>query len=315
MARPFDVLVVGELNVDLILDRMATLPEMGQEILARQMTLTLGSSSAIFASNLRCLGPSVAFLGKVGADLFGHFVGERLRIGRVDTSHVLVDEERSTGATVVLNRGEDRAMVTYPGAMEDLTLEDLTPERLASARHLHFSSVFLQPGLRRSAAALFRRAKEAGMTTSFDPQWDPAGTWDLDLGEILPHVDVFLPNEAEILRLTGKSDVSSALAALGQRARVVAVKQGSRGATVAASGEIVSRPAFLNRQVVDAIGAGDSFDAGFVSRFIQGDSLLRCLSFGNLMGAVSTTAAGGTGAFASLAGVMSIARERFPHAE
>jgi sugar/nucleoside kinase (ribokinase family) len=309
------VLVVGELNVDIILDRMVSLPEMGQEILAREMTLTLGSSSAIFAHNLRCLGPSVAFLGKVGDDLFGRFVVERLRIGRVDTSHVLWSPERSTGATVVLNRGEDRAMVTYPGAMEDLTLEDVTPERLASARHLHFSSVFLQPGLRRRTAALFRLAKEAGMTTSFDPQWDPAGSWDLDLGEILPHVDVFLPNEAELLRLTGQGDIPSALAVLAPIARVVAVKQGSRGATLAARGEIVSCPAFLNRRVVDAIGAGDSFDAGFVSRFIQGNSLKSCLSFGNLIGAVSTTAAGGTSAFASLASAMSIARERFHHAE
>jgi sugar/nucleoside kinase (ribokinase family) len=96
---------------------------------------------------------------------------------------------------------------------------------------------------------------------------------------------------------------------------VVAVKQGSRGATVSERGEIVSRPAFLNRRVVDAVGAGDSFDAGFVSRFIQGDPLPSCLSFGNLVGAISTTAAGGTGAFASLAGVMSIARECFSHAE
>jgi sugar/nucleoside kinase (ribokinase family) len=315
MGRRFEVLVVGELNVDIILDRMVTLPELGQEILAREMTLALGSSSAIFAHNLRCLGPSVAFLGKVGDDLFGRFVVERLRIGRVDTSHVLVAPERSTGATVVLNRGEDRAMVTYPGAMEDLTLEDLTPEHLASARHLHFSSVFLQSGFRRRTAALFRLAKGAGMTTSFDPQWDPAGSWDLDLGEILPHVDVFLPNEAELLRLTGKGDVPSALATLAPIARVVAVKQGSQGATVSERGEIVSRPAFLNRRVVDAVGAGDSFDAGFVSRFIQGDSLPSCLSFGNLVGAISTTAAGGTGAFASLAGVMSIARERFSHAE
>jgi sugar/nucleoside kinase (ribokinase family) len=93
----------------------------------------------------------------------------------------------------------------------------------------------------------------------------------------------------------------------------VVVKQGNRGATIQHGDQILSRPAFLNTRVVDAIGAGDSFDAGFVSRFIQGDPLPSCLSFGNLMGAVSTTAAGGTGAFGSLAGAMSIARERFHH--
>jgi sugar/nucleoside kinase (ribokinase family) len=314
MKRRFDVLVVGELNVDLILDGLSRWPAIGEETLAAGMTLALGSSSAIFARNLCCLGARVAFLGKVGSDRFGSFAVECLRSGGVDTSSVLVTKEHATGATVVLNQGEDRAMVTYPGAMEHLTLDDVTDAHLGSARHLHFASVFLQPGLRSSTAALFRRARKAGMTTSFNPQWDPGGAWDLDLASILPDVDVFLPNEQEILSLTRKGDIPSALATLRPFARAVVVKQGNRGATLQAGGHIVSRPALLNTRVVDAIGAGDSFDAGFVSRFLEGDPLEGCLAAGNLMGAVSTTAAGGTGAFTSLSGVMAIARERFQHA-
>jgi sugar/nucleoside kinase (ribokinase family) len=314
MKRRFDVLVVGELNVDLILDGLAAAPEVGKETLARSMTLTLGSSSAIFASNLRCLGPEVAFLGKVGEDLFGAFVVEGLRQKRVDTSLLLTAPWLATGATVALNHGEDRAMVTFPGVMEHLTLEDVTMEILASARHLHFASVFLQPGLAPHVAALFRRAREAGMTTSFNPQWDPAEAWDLDLPSILPCVDVFLPNEAELLCLTRKSDVPSALAALRPFARTVAVKQGHRGAIAQAGDRVVSLPAYLNTRVVDAIGAGDSFDAGFVYRFLAGDTLEGCLSSGNLMGAISTTARGGTGAFTDRDSVMAIARARFHHA-
>ncbi len=313
MQRPFDVLVVGELNVDLILDGLSRWPTVGEETLARGMTLALGSSSAIFASNLACLGARVAFLGRVGSDRFGSFVVERLRAGGVDTSLVQVTDEHATGATVVLNQGEDRAMVTYPGAMEHLTLGD-AEAHLGSARHLHFASVFLQPGLRASTAALFRRARAAGMTTSFNPQWDSAGAWDLDFASILPDVDLFLPNEQEILRLTRERDVPSALAALRPFARAVVVKQGNRGATLQAGGRVVSRPALVNARVVDAIGAGDSFDAGFVARFLEGEPLEGCLAAGNLMGAVSTTAAGGTGAFTSLASVMAIARERFHHA-
>lgn len=313
MRRPFDVLVVGELNVDLILDGMGSLPEMGKEILARSMTLALGSSSAIFASNLRCLGPRVTFLGKVGDDLFGSFVLERLRARRVDTSLVLTVPGLSTGATVALNHGEERAMITAAGAMEHLGIEDVTPEHLASARHLHFASAFLQPKITPHVATLFRRAKEAGMTTSFDPQWDPAEAWDLDLADILPGVDVFLPNEAELLHLTRRPDVPSALAALRPFAHVVAVKQGRRGATAQAGAETVASPAFLNTRVVDAIGAGDSFGAGFIARFLAGERLEGCLEFGNLMGAVCTTAAGGTGAFTNLADVMALARERFHH--
>lgn len=311
MTPPYDVLVVGELNVDLILNGLHRMPEVGKEILADAMTLTLGSSSAIFASNLSSIGAKVAFLGKVGHDLFGDLAVNCLRAKQVQVEMILRTSEHATGATIILNRGEDRAMVTYMGAMEHLTLPDITVDRLRTSRHLHFASVFLQPGLRSEVGNLFRLAKECGLTTSFDPQWDPAEAWDLDLPDILPHVDVFLPNEQEILRLTGKADVHSALASLKPFARTVVVKQGNQGALAMAEGQITFCSPFLNEDVVDAIGAGDSFDAGFVACFLDGKDPSECLRFGNLMGAVSTTAAGGTGAFSDHASVMTIARERF----
>lgn len=314
MASPCDVLVVGELNVDLILDGLPSLPVVGKEILADRMTLTLGSSSAIFASNLACLGPKVAFLGKVGRDVFGDLVLQSLEARGVDASGILRTPDSATGATIVLNRGEDRAMATYMGAMERLALEDVTPGALGRARHMHFASVFLQPGLQARVAELFLHAKACGLTTSFDPQWDPAERWDLDLPAILPNVDVFLPNETEILHLTGRDSVAGALDALAPFARTVVVKRGNRGSLGQNGKATVEMPPFLNTRVVDAIGAGDSFDAGFVSRFILGAPLEECLRFGNLMGAVSTTAAGGTGAFRSLADVRAVAKERFGHA-
>jgi sugar/nucleoside kinase (ribokinase family) len=285
----------------------------GKEILARAMTLTLGSSSAIFASNLASLGTRVGFLGLLGEDSFGDLTLASLQSKGVDTTAVLRMREHTTGATLVLNQGEDRAMVTYPGAMEHLTLAEITEARLRRARHLHFASAFLQPGLRPDLAALFRRAKACGLTTSFDPQWDPAEGWDLDLPAILPHVDVFLPNEQEAMNLTGQGDALQALEALRPFSNTVVVKRGNRGAMACSGRTLVSRPAFLNEEVVDAIGAGDSFDAGFVHRFIQGEGLEACLVFGNLMGAVSTTAAGGTGAFKDLATTLAIAKERFGH--
>jgi sugar/nucleoside kinase (ribokinase family) len=249
----------------------------------------------------------------VGADSFGALATESLVARGVDTGFLLETPGHATGATIVLNHFEDRAMVTYMGAMAQLTLADCTPERLGSARHLHFASVFLQPGLRPDVQLLFRRAKELGLTTSFDPQWDPAEGWDLDLRGLLPYVDVFLPNETELLHLTGERTVAAGLAALQPFANIVAVKLGAEGSVGQRGTEQVRAQPFPNRNVVDAIGAGDSFDAGFISRFIRGEALEACLLYGNLMGAVSTTAPGGTGAFSSLQDVLDIARERFRH--
>ncbi|MEJ0033447.1 MAG: carbohydrate kinase family protein [Bacteroidota bacterium] len=114
LTKSFDALVVGELNVDLILNNIEKPAAIGKEVLANAMTLTLGSSSAIFASNLRTLGSSVTFSGKIGRDDFGQHVINALKKKGVDTCNIIISGESSTGATIVLNYGEDRAMVTHP---------------------------------------------------------------------------------------------------------------------------------------------------------------------------------------------------------
>ena len=178
--KQFDVITVGELNVDLILNKIQGFPEVGKEILAKNMTLTLGSSSAIFASNLSSLGTKVSFIGKVGDDMFGEVVTTELSAKGVDSSLLLTDTELNTGVTVVLNYQEDRANVTYPGAMESLTLDDITEDKLKLGRHMHFASLFLQDGISPDVIGLFKRAKEAGLTTSLDTQWDPSEQWSFD---------------------------------------------------------------------------------------------------------------------------------------
>lgn len=195
MEKKFDVLVVGELNIDLILDGIQSFPEVGKEKLAEKMTLALGSSSAIFASNIASLGARVAFLGKVGKDKFGEMVLEELSKRKLDISMIVSDPNLATGITVVLNVEEDRANITYPGAMDHLTPDDIPDEALICSSHLHFSSCFLQAGMRKSVGRLFQRAKQYGLTTSFDMQWDPFEQWDLDMPGTLPYVDIFLPNE------------------------------------------------------------------------------------------------------------------------
>lgn len=309
--KKFDVLVVGELNVDLILNQLDRFPEVGREIIAHQMLLTLGSSSAIFASNLSVLGSRVAFCGRVGRDNFGDKIIHDLAAKNVDTSPIIRSDTSDTGITVALNVGEDRAMVTYPGAMNELRPEDVTDDLLLQAAHLHVSSVFLQPSLKPGLAGLFKRARRLGLTTSLDPQWDPAEKWDLALKEYLPYLDIFMPNIGELTNLVGASSLQDCIAAWEDTPQYLVIKQGNDGASLWHEQVLLSQPAFLNTAVVDAVGAGDSFNAGFIHQFLRGASKKACLEFGALCGAVNTTAAGGTTAFTDQETFRRTALEKF----
>ncbi len=309
----FDVLVVGELNVDIILDDIQGFPQVGKEILAKNFNLTLGSSSAIFASNLSALGSNVAFLGKIGTDDLAMTLESSLLQKNVDTGFILKSAIHKTGATVVMNYDVDRANITFPGAMEHLREEEVTDSILKSAKHLHLSSVFLQTALKKDIVLLFRRAKDLGLTTSMDPQWDPQETWDLDLNQLLPFIDVFLPNVLEFQFLTDSENITSGLQRVASIANTIVIKDGEKGAHLWNDGTAVFKPAYLNESVIDCIGAGDSFDAGFIHKFIQGKPLTECLEFGNVTGAINTTASGGTTAFKNREHIGAIAKNQFSY--
>jgi sugar/nucleoside kinase (ribokinase family) len=308
-----DIIVLGELNVDIILNRIDKFPEMGKEILAGNLDLTLGSSSAIFASNLSSLGARVAFIGKIGNDGFASTVLESLESRGVDTSHIIRSETFNTGATIVLNFGNDRAMVTYPGAMEDLKVEEIDTGFLKTAKHLHFSSIFLQPGIKPDLPRLFHEAKSMGLTTSLDPQWDPAEKWDINPKELLPHLDVFMPNRMEFLNLTSTDSLEEGIEKIKHIAPelIVVVKDGTNGAYGWNGKTMIYQPSFLNENPEDCIGAGDSFNAGFIRKFTMGASLAECLEYGSLTGALSTTCAGGTGAFRDMKKARELAAKYF----
>ncbi|MGE4133985.1 MAG: carbohydrate kinase family protein [Bdellovibrionales bacterium] len=315
MARAFDILVVGELNVDLIMDGIAGFPKLEAEILCNSMALTMGGSSAIFACNASSLGSKVKFCGRIGQDPFGALVMSELHKKRVETSSIKEIATDQTGATVALSFGEKRAMVTYPGVMRDLSLQDIPDSDFSAAQHLHISSIFLQPKLFADLKLIFAKAKKKGMTTSLDTQWDPSEQWAFDIHGILPLVDVFLPNAAEAMALAGTSSVDLALDRLAEVGNLVVIKEGARGSRAKKGSEIFHSGPFINDQVVDAIGAGDSFDAGFVWAYVKGLPVDRCLQAGNLAGALNTTAAGGTAAFIDLDSIRKTAKLRFGMSE
>jgi sugar/nucleoside kinase (ribokinase family) len=302
----FDVTIAGELNLDLILYGLpeVLLPE--RELLATEMMLTLGSSSAIVAHNLASLGCKVGFSSCIGGDNFGEIALGRLRAAGVDVSTVRkLGRDAKTGLTVILPHEKWRNILTYPGTISALTLEHLDMEYLASSRHFHLSSYFLQRGLQEHIPDLLKELKSAGLTISLDTNDDPDDLWESGLDRVLPLVDVLLPNEQEAMKIAGCDNLESALTRLVELVPLVVVKLGAQGAMACRASERLHCPA-LKLHVVDSVGAGDSFDAGFLSEFVHGADLETCLRKGNLAGALSTTQPGGTEAFRDIA-----YRERF----
>jgi sugar/nucleoside kinase (ribokinase family) len=291
-----DLLVLGDVNPDLVLHGGDVTPAFGQaERLVDEARLTVGGSGAILACGAARLGLRVAIVGVVGDDLFGAFMRERLVERGVDVSGLVVDPELPTGLTVVLSGDTDRAILTSLGTISALRAQMIDQKVLASARHVHVSSFFLQRGLVPDLPELFAEVHASGATTSLDPNWDPSEGWDGGLGDLLASVDVLMPNEMEATRLAHTSDLEIAIAVLRQHVTTVVVKAGDRGAVAVGSGGRATAPA-LRVAAVDTTGAGDSFDAGFLAATLGGESLERCLAIANACGALSTRATGGVDA-------------------
>lgn len=291
-----DVSVIGELNLDLVLYGLPEDLVLEREHLAQDLSITLGSSSAIFAHNLALLGDTVGFSSCIGDDPFGEICVERLSESGVDVSHVRRLKGKTTGLTVILPQRKDRYILTYPGTMYAMTGRELDLTYVFSAKHLHVSSYFLQKGIRPHLIEIFRKAKEAKITVSLDTNDDPEDRWSADIQLLLRYLDILFLNEREVCKLAQTDDVEKAMEALSKKVSLLVVKRGSRGATARAGKEkLTAFPPVVD--VVDPIGAGDTFDAGFVHQFIRGVKIEDCLKFANIAGALSVTRPGGTEAF------------------
>jgi sugar/nucleoside kinase (ribokinase family) len=306
--RSARILVVGEINVDFVFKGCHALPAPGKEVLADDFVMTPGSSSMICAMGLARLGNDVAFHGCLGADASGTFCLEALRDAGIDVSSLRPDRDLRTGVTASLSTPQDRALVTFAGAMSELRAEDIKDEWLKRASHLHISSYYLQKGLRPGCRELFARATAAGLTTSLDPGFDPTQTWGDDLLDVLKQVDIFLPNEQELLAITRRGDLREALMSVENgRTRTIA-KRGRQGCTSVHDGEWFNVPAYPV-DAVDTTGAGDSFDAGFLHAWLRKMPWIDCMRWGSACGSLSTRGVGGTTSQATANEAMALLRE------
>lgn len=300
------LLMAGEINVDLVFTGCGRLPEFGSEVLASGFRQGPGSSSMICAMGLARLGHAVAFAGVTGADGWGDYCVDAMRDAGIDVSAVLRDPALQTGITVALSSWHDRALVTYMGAIGALRGDMIADAQLAGCGHLHVSSYYLQDALRPGLRGVFERARRAGLTVSLDPGFDPHQRWGRELVELLPLVDVFLPNEREACAISGESTALAALHALRNDHTITVVKLGSDGCmALQPDGSPLAVPAHAV-DVMDSTGAGDSFDAGFLHAWRQGLPLRECLRWGSACGSLSTRGIGGTACQGSEADVRAL---------
>lgn len=295
------VLVVGDANVDLILQG-DIVPRFGQaEQMLDSASLVLGSSAGIMASGLAKLGVETTLLAVLGDDEFGRFTRSELEDAGVRTGALLTDAETPTGISVILSAPGDRSILTLPGTIPLLTA-DAVRAAVESVRpdHVHFASYFLQPVLAGELPGLLSWLRGKGIQTSLDTNWDPAERWE-GLAGVLPNLDYLLPNREELHAIAGaiggaasQSDEAAA-STIAAHGPTVVVKAGADGGwSLGRDAPVVSAPGLVI-DVVDTTGAGDSFDAGYLAAIAHGieDEALR-LRWAAVAGSLSTLAKGGT---------------------
>ncbi|MFE4696505.1 carbohydrate kinase family protein [Streptomyces sp. NPDC056738] len=296
--KSFDLLVVGDANPDVVVGPLRGPLEFGQrEQLVEHAGLVLGGSAAIMACGAARLGLRVAFAGRVGDDPAGAFVREALAGRGVDVAFLVTDPVRPTPLTTVVTAADgDRAILTAPGCLTATGAEDVPPELIGACRHVHAASFFLMPRLARSLTPLFALARTSGATTSLDTNDDPAGRWDPELLlPVMEFTDFLLPNAAEAAAMSGAAEPGAAAAVLAGRGPTVVVKDGANGALAHTGTRLTHAPA-VAVDPVDTVGAGDSFDAGFVAATLRGLDLRSALTVAAACGSLSTRALGGTAA-------------------
>jgi sugar/nucleoside kinase (ribokinase family) len=290
-----DLLVVGDCNPDLLISG-ATDPQFGQvERIVDDARLLVGGSGAIMACGAARLGLRTGLVSLVGDDAFGRFMRESLVERGVDIAGVAIDAGQRTGLSTIFVRGEDRGILTFLGTIPRLSAAAIDRGLLRTARHVHVSSFFLLHRLRPDVAALLAEARAAGATTSLDPNWDPREEWDRGLQRAVRELDLLFVNGEEAKRIAGIVDVEEAARTLAAHGPRVVVKLGSDGALAVEADTVVRAPA-LAVEVVDAVGAGDSFNAGYLAALLGGRDAAHCLRLACACGSLSTRAAGGTAA-------------------
>jgi len=276
------ILCVGQLVADILVAHVdyTKMNEDTQRV--NEIVVKNGGDCMNVAVGLAKLGTSVGFVGKAGNDIFGEYLCSIFEENGVDTRGLKVIDGLQTSSVISLvNQQAQRVFLYNGGANDTFRFSDIDLGLLDEYNHIHVGGTFLLPQFDGDGCAkLFSLAKEKGKTTSLDVTWDTTNRWLSVLEPCLPYLDLFMPSESEATLITGFSEPEKMADFLIKRGVGSAViKLGEKGAYINSGGETSYQSAYTVDAVVDTTGAGDSFVAGYLSRYIKGCAPRECAAF------------------------------------
>jgi sugar/nucleoside kinase (ribokinase family) len=291
-----DVLCAGIIVADHVCTPIAHVPAAGELVMADRMLLTIGGCAANAAVDLVKMGVRSAVVGRVGDDVFGRVVADMLRANGVDVSAIKVSAGADTSQTLIVNvAGQDRRYVHTFGANAQFSAADIPFEQVKRCRVLYLGGYLLMPNVRQDElAAVFAAARQADAKTVLDVATPGKADYLLRLAELLPHVDVFLPNSHEAQLITGESDpLRQAEIFRGLGAGTAVITMGSDGAVLVQDG-LRLRSGVYTVPYVDGSGGGDAFDAGYIYGLLHRLGAEDCLRVASALGASCVRSIGTT---------------------
>jgi sugar/nucleoside kinase (ribokinase family) len=292
---PDGVLCTGNLVVDLLVRPAEEIP-WGRTVMVDAIEQHMGGNGANTVFALGMAGTRVRLLGAIGADAFGDWVTGRLASAGVDTSGLRRRAQPTAVTAVMVHADGRRGFFHRLGASGEMEMDEDEFERHLDDgfAHYHVASPFGLPKMRGRHAGLLRRARERGLSTSIDTQWDSRGGWLEELAPCLPHTDILFCNEDEARMLSGTTDASATAQMLrGLGAGTVVAKLGAQGCLLSTGLGETAVPAY-DVEVVDTTGAGDCFVGAFLSEMLRGSTLEQSARFGAAMAAFGIGQLGAT---------------------
>jgi ribokinase len=289
------LVVFGEFFLEMVFYDLARAPRMGSEVKTSCLSECPGGGVATTALVAAGLGTSTAIVTRVGSDALQNRAWQTLVQGGVCVDACEFDPRRPTARTVCAAYDGDRMMITHDvisGRLHTLFARRGVQRAIRRARHLHLACALWPP---RAWTSTIRKLRALGVTISADIGWNPTTLESKELPSLLKELDFLFANKTEAQAITGKLNMVKAVKQLARGTRLPVVKLGAEGCLTARDGKLLQVPS-LRVRALDATGAGDAFNGGFLHGYLAGWQLENCLAAGNVCGALATTRPGGSSA-------------------